>query len=592
MTSSAPGRTLALLVALLMMAVALARSAPSSFERLSQADLSNPDSYYNLVVLQDRTPEHGHRFIARDNAPYGSWVHWTEPYTWTLWQLHRPLRAAGLAEEPALRYAGGALSLLGMLALALFTALAVSSTGTRRTAMISGLALAACIPLHAYGNLLQITHHIFMLVPLAAAAACLLRRSILPRPGLDLLGGALLALGWWISPEAMPLIVGLVYLRIAARLQGAAPALWWLAPGLFGLTLLAWWLDPPPPTFPAWTLDRMSLAWLLLAGLLAAMPLVAEACLRRGLALGRSVAVMIAVSLGALLAWVLAVPEVRAGPAGLIPAELRTLWWNQIIELQAAHRPHQWMAYLGLPLAGALAAGYRAWRERSLWIAALAFMSLAYGLLGVWHLRMGAAAGIAGALAYGIGLAGLRGFGDVDETLPRRSQLRVFLLTLFPALQLAATVGLSSLWPPPPQEKHCSLASIAPVLQQIPQATFLAPVFSGSELLYRTHHRIITGPYHHNVEGLLDNYRAWLDTGTDQPPEIFARRSVGYVLGCTYYQNELRGSEGRRTLMERVADGDTPAWLQAQPWPAGTETEWRLYRVQPPAGSAIEEPRP
>lgn len=583
MTSSSPGRTLALLVATLMMAVALARSAPASLDRLAQADLSNPDSYYNLVVLLDRTPEHGHRFVARDNAPYGSWVHWTEPYTWTLWQLHRPLRAAGLAEEPALRYTGGALSLLGMLAVAFFTALAVSSVGTRRTAMISGLALAACIPLHSYGNLLQITHHVFMLVPLAAAAACLLRDRPAARPGLDLLGGALLALGWWISPEAMPFVVGLVYLRIAARLQGAAPALWLIAPGLFGVTLLAWWLDPPPPTFPAWTLDRMSLAWLLLAGLLASMPLLAEACLRRDLSPGTRLAVIATASLGAMLAWAWMVPDVSLGPTGLIPAELRTLWWDHIIELQPAREPVDWVAYFALPAAGAAAAGYRAWRERSLWLLALAFMALAYGLLGVWHLRMGAAAGVAGALAYGIGLRGLRGFGDANEALPWYGQVRVFLLTLLPALQLGAAAGLAWLSPPQPQDQHCSLAGVADSLQLIQPATFLAPVFSGSELLYRTHHRIITGPYHHNVEGLLDNYHAWLHTGTDSPPEIFARRGVGYVLGCTHYQNELRGREGQRTLMERVADGDVPPWLQAQPWPAGIETEWRLYRVGPPS---------
>lgn len=590
MTSSAPGRALALLVATLMMAVALARSAPTSFERLSQADLSNPDSYYNLVVLLDRTPEHGHRFVARDNAPYGSWVHWTEPYTWTLWQLHRPLRAAGLDEEPALRYAGGALSLLGMLAVTFFIALAVSQQGTRRTAMISGLALAACIPLHSYGNLLQITHHIFMLVPLAAAAACLLRGASAARPGLDLLGGALLALGWWISPEAMPFVVGLVYLRIAARLQGASPPLWLIAPGLFGVTLLAWWLDPPPPTFPPWTLDRMSLAWLLLAGLLASMPLLAEACMRRSLSLAGRAVTIVAASLGAMLAWAWAVPGVSSGPAGLIPAELKTLWWDHIIELQPAREPADWVAYFVLPAAGAVAAGYRAWRERSLWLAALAFMSLAYGLLGVWHLRMGAAAGVIGALAYGIGLGGLRGFGDTNETLSMRGQVRAFLLTLLPALQLGAAAGLAWLSPPHPQNPQCSLASVTDALQQIPPATILAPVFSGSELLYRTHHRIITGPYHHNVDGLLDNYRAWLYSGTDHPPEIFARRGVGYVLGCTQYQNELRGSEGRRTLMERVADEDVPPWLRLQPWPAGTETQWRLYRVQPSAASSPGAP--
>ncbi len=150
-----------------MLAV-LGRNMASQATDLTSADLPNPDSYYRLVILKDYTPETGFQFIARDNAPQGSWIHWSLPHTWTVWQLHRGLMAVGLEKNAALLWAGGGLTMLSMLLLAFFVALAVANVGSLRAAVVSALVLASSPPLFGYGQLVQITHHIFMLVPLAA----------------------------------------------------------------------------------------------------------------------------------------------------------------------------------------------------------------------------------------------------------------------------------------------------------------------------------------------------------------------------------------------------------------------------------------
>ncbi|MGH8446654.1 MAG: hypothetical protein ACREVL_15385, partial [Solimonas sp.] len=173
--------------------------------------------------------------------------------------------------------------------------------------------------------------------------------------------------------------------------------------------------------------------------------------------------------------------------------------------------------------------------------------------------------------------------------LPARAQLAGFLLALLGPLQLAAFVATALLWPSPAPMPRCSLAPVADALDGLPAATVLIGVFDGPELLYRTHHRVIAGPYHHNAPGILDNYHAWLDDSADggTAAAIVQRRGVAYVLGCTRFQSSLAGGDGRRTLARRVADGDVPPWLSPVAWPQGTVSDWRLYRVIEAQASAL-----
>lgn len=580
-----PGSVAAVLVAVVLVASVGAVQLRSTLPRLVETELHNPDSYYKLALLNDRESGQPFAFVARDNAPHGSWLHWSVPHSATVWQLHRLLRAAGVDKEPALRYAGAALTLLSMLAVALGLALAVLRTGTPRTAMLSGLTLAAAVPFHAYGRVLQITHHIFMLVPLAGAAACLLHGADRPRrPLLDLCGGLLLGLALWVSPETLPFVVGLSGVRVALRLQyPATSALWPVAAGLCAAVLLAWRLDPPPPGFSAWALDHVSLAYVALATALAAVLVVADVCAGRQWPLRLSLPVVVALAVGAAALWLLAVPGARDGPAGLVTARLQELFWDQIVELKPADRPSKWVAFLMLPLAAALLAGLRAWRRRELWVAALAVMALAYGVLGVWHVRMGAAAAVAAALALPVGAALLRGMDAAhDERLSRRDLVLALGVALLPHLQFVGYAALTRLEnaPPASDPSACRLQPVAAALNRLPPATILTALSSGPELLYRTHHRTIAGPYHHNLDGMLDNFDAWLDAGDGAAEAVVRRRGVAYVLACERFPPVLLGTGGRRTLAQRAASGDVPSWLQPVDWPAGVDTDWRLYRVR------------
>lgn len=569
-------------VAALMMLVTSFHSIKSGITALDSADLPNPDSYYKLVLLQDHSSLSDFGFVARDGAPAGSWSHWSLPHSWSVWQLHRGLTLMGADSRVALLWGGASLTVLCVVLLGMLLATSVARAGTQRAALVCTLMLASSLPLMAYGKFEQITHHIFMLVPLAGAMACLLR--VEARVAGAVFGGLLLGLALWISPETMPFVTGLIVVRAAMRLQhsGTAP-LWPTGAGLTAAALCGWLLDPPPPSFSMWALDHISLAWLSYAALVTALTVVVDVCVGRGMALRVTLSALVCLAGAAVVTWLLLVPGALAGPVGLIPAELKPLWWDNINELQPADTPLQFVAYFSVPLLGVVAAGHAAWRGRSLWLLALAAMALAYGALGVWHTRMGAAAALAGAFAFGVGISRLRVFADKDEQhFPVAQQVMAFLLSVAGPVQLGITAGLAVLENDERRGVDCPLAPVADALNALPPATVLAPVFSGPELLYRTHHRVISGPYHHNVAGILDNYRAWLDSGTGQAPEIVQRRKIEYVLGCTDYQRQLMAKPPARSLAQQAAAGDVPEWLEPVPWPNGVESNWRLYRVRAP----------
>ncbi|MEQ1438716.1 hypothetical protein AAG565_05070 [Fontimonas sp. SYSU GA230001] len=590
---------LAVAVAVGLVAIVCVLQFPTSVPRLQDAQLRNPDSYYKLVLLNDRVPGGSFSFVARDNAPDGNQLHWSMLHSATLWQLHRLLRVAGLEREPALRYAGAAVTFASMLAVALFVALALVRIGTPRAVAVSGLVLASSAALRGYGYIIQITHHIFMLVPLAAAAACLLQPPQQRRPWLDLCGGLSLGLALWISPETLPMVVGLAGVRSALRLQHPqSGALWPIAVGLLLMIMLGWTVDPPPAGFSRWALDHISLAYVVLAVLLAGLLLAADACVRQGWSLPRALAWMTVAALAGAALWLRVVPGVRDGPAGLIPEELRRLFWDHILELKPARGPEKFARYVLVPLCAGLIAALAAWKRRSLWLAALAMMSLGYAALAYWHIRMGAAAAVAAALAWSAAVATLRGMNaDDDATLTRRELAIALCVGLAPCLLMLTHTTLARLYPPLPWEMDLDLCNLQPVaaqLNRLPPATMLTALTRGPELLYRTHHRIVAGPYHHNVQGMLDNFRAWMDAGDGRAEEIVRRRGVDYVLGCVAFQHALRGQGAARTLAQRVADGDVPSWLEPMPWSAGTETGWRLYRVHladvpAPDGAAARE---
>lgn len=579
----------AILLSVTLMLAALLFTAARQVPDLMAAKFSNPDSYYKLVLLRDYTPQAGLEYMARDNAPHGSYLHWSVVHSWSMLEISRGLQFLGLGKETALLWAGGSLTLLSMLLLTVFVVRTVANQGGRLAALVTALVLVTSRPLFAYGQLVQLTHHIFMLVPLAAAACCFLRErldlSLGTHAAADFLGGGLIALALWISPETMPLVVALAAIRAALRLQTPqAGPVWPAALGLMVVLIAGWRVDPPPPTFTAWALDHISLAWLLLGLALASLLLLTDFLVSRKVRTSRAVAILTLAVIVEAACWLLAVPGARSGISALIPLELQPIWLDAINEMRSAKKPWEAVAWLFMPvLAGVLLLGV-AWRERSLWQALLALTTLAYAAMAFQHIRSGAPAAVAAALSYGVALTRMCGFAALRPSAEMTGrQWPAILLVLAPPLQMVLWLGLAA-WlintrasgadvrADPDSKGVCTIAEIAPRLNALPAGIILAPLDATPEILWRTHQRTVAGNYHHNIGGLRDYYRIWNSEAPDtQAQAALVRRGVNYLLACLPEGDMAKTKSS--SLMARVERGIDIPWLSHHE----TIGRWQLY---------------
>jgi len=525
----------ALAAAIFITLVMLTNNVFNQYDDLISANLPNPDSYYKLVLIKDYDPAHGIQFVARDNAPEGSWIHWSMPHTWTIMQLHKGLMLLGVDSDKALLLAGGGLTILSMLLLATLVSITILNIGSNLAAVLAVLALATSFPLFGYGQLVQITHHIYMLVPIAAACVCFFRKGMRTHKIYDFIGGALLGLAIWISPETMPLMLAVAAARAALQLQQKRPSwLWPAALGLMMTLISAWAIDPPPPTFQPWALDHISLAWLLFGALIATLMLVVDICVYQKLSFKSALLVLIIALALSGCAWLWIVPGALHGPSGLIPLELKALWWSKIKELQPVSTPSQWVAYLFVPALSGFWLVYIAWKERQLWLLILAFSTLAYSLLGVMHIRMGAASALISALALGICLSRVKilsSSGDPAKFPFHQKLFGTFIIILLPA-QAFIMVMLEGYNNKQPVDASCDWNELYERLAILPAGVVMLPLNKAPELLFKTHHYTVSGNYHHNVDGLLDVVRFFNSPKNEIAENIINKRAVKYIAYC------------------------------------------------------------
>lgn len=566
----------ALAAALLIMIVILAKNVVYQSDDLLNANLPNPDSYYKLVLIKDYSPNHGFQYIERDNAPEGSWIHWSIPHTWTILQFHKGLILLGVDSDKALLIAGGGLTLFSMFLLSIFLALAIANFKSPIVTVISGLTLVTSAPLMGYGQLVQITHHIFMLVPLVAAAACIFRVIENAHRGVDLLAGLLLGFALWVSPETMPVVLALSAIRAAIALQiKPAGVVWPMALGLLLMLVLAWLIDPPPPTFSAWALDHISFTWLLFGFFVAIILLCVDLINIRNISIGRAVLILSGLLVLLSMVWLVLVPGALNGPSGLIPTELKAIWWDQIQELKGVSQPSQWIAYLWLPLLGSLLLGYIAWRERSLWMIVLACSALIYGVLSANHIRMGAVATVMSALALCVAASKLSVFSANNKAdLSLKQQIFGLFLVVIAPLQVFIVMGLSEIEKGEENKFSCNFQDVVPYLDNMPSGTYLVNINDAPRLLFYTDSNVIAGNYHHNVSGVLDVYKLWRGVDENEVASILSKRKVSHVLGC--FPESAAYPE--KSLAWYVQSGTSSDLIEVIDFGA-TDLGWKLYGV-------------
>ncbi|HEY6917255.1 MAG TPA: AcrB/AcrD/AcrF family protein, partial [Allosphingosinicella sp.] len=243
------------------------------------------------------------------------------------------------------------------------------------------------------------------------------------------------------------------------------------------------------------------------------------------------------------------------------------------------------------PVAGLIGYATMLWRlrlepARLMPWAALAAPALVAALLLLWQMRAGAAAqllAVPGVTALALILipairarGGMlaRVFGTVLAFLLISGLGAQWLSVQFqkPDGKAMNAVNLAN--------RRCpTLAALRPIALQ-PKGYVLTFADLGPRLITVTHHDAVAGPYHRNVQAILDVQHAFRGSA-DAAHAIVARRGIDYVLICpNLSESTIYRTQAPKGFYVQLANGQVPAWLTPVALPA--DSPYRMWRVVKP----------
>jgi hypothetical protein len=630
--SAGPDRSLGWLILIPLACCALGQAmlALTGIVPVLDGSLADSDAYMRLArVLQ--LHDGGAWFDPREpriNPPEGHVQHWTRLLdalllagAWLLQPLlgfERALHVWGVLISPAL------------LALALVAiAWAATSALDRDSRLFACLALLTQPSVLAYTSVGRPDHHSLLLLLALTLVGLTARLAAAPQDRRSaILAGTVAALGIWVSPEAMTFVavslatLGLFWLGGTPGMARANRAYLLTTAAVLALALL---IERGPSDPFAVESDRLSIVHVVLFVLIAGFWVVisrgeragdgflaaAAAMLRQPRAaqsavadrgpgatpvIGRTVAALVGVTAVAAL-MLLCFPELRQGPLGRVDPLYARVRLQNIIEIQPLV-PAAWLAsgrvgetlarlievvgiaLFALPCLGVLLVrqsgpAWRFWATVAL--ALLLFVPLAFHQVR-WAIY--AEAFLVWPYAAGVGwlLCRLSAAADRAGVLLRPL---VILAALFWPLLVTAALPQQTI---ESAGRACPLDRLAMVLNRAAPTprTLLAYADYGSELLYRTPHRVLSIPNHRPQPGFAATWR--ILTGTDDRVvrAELARLGVDWVLLCpSRTERWLFAVEAAAgpTLYQRLADGEAPEWLRPVPLEADLAGAARLFEV-------------
>jgi len=504
--------------------------------------------------------------------------------------------------DKALYYAGFIVS-PAMMALALWALLWGSARILNRPGQVILVLVFAFQPnAHFFFTAARPDHHAMILLCFAAVLAFLARYVHHPDGENRTVAwaGVIAALGVWVSVESLTI-------ELFALL--ALGALWiftgqdhWLSAlrrftlaGALTLALALMVERPPVAWLTSEEYDRLSTLHTVLFALIA---LGVVAMVRSRSRLGTSAGARLA---GAVLAAAAAAAVMAAlypaffkGPFGAaMDPRLNTMWLDQISEFQPMFGTPQdtWVEvlFLFVPLGWALVWGVVTWlkpphapfHNRPLVVVLLLGLAL-FAPLSMMQARWGGYMGVALALPWTLLLVRVLDW-------PTRPLLRgpVFIAVAVGHMVLSYGYVMATQDPDeiaqniPPT---CPWREITPYLNSTAFApegpvTLLNTVHSGSELLYRTPHRVIGTPYHRNTRGILDTYTVLSGDNLSESRAILRARQVDFLVLCVDSSEErLMMRFNADSLMRRIVEDRAPAWLVKEPLPGDLAARFRVLR--------------
>lgn len=599
------------------------------YPEVLQGAQTDTDGYMRLVRVR-RLLEEGGWFdgsVPRLNWPQGEVLHWTRPLDLILVALAglaRPFAAPGTE----LVVAGAIVSPLLHLGLCLSAPWVVRPLVPGPARYLAMLTVLPQMGVIGYGNPGRADHHVLVFLLVFLAMGWWLRALHAPdRPRAPMLAGLAMALAVWVSPEGL-LALGVFFLSGAASwlLDGRrfVPANRRLAAGLLVGLALGLVVERPPWGWLAVEYDRLSVAHLAMAFVALAFWLVAGRLGEAresgpGLTAGWITRLGVA-GVGGVAALLLLrtfFPGFFQGPWAEADPALLHFWVSRTPELQplwpsSTSRIGPFLMHLLPALVVLPAVALWAWRDvdrgrRHLWL----FLVVGFVVLlpmAMAQVRLSGYQGLFAAAAMtelarrAASAAERWSRGTRTRSLARAGAMATVLLGPL-AVSVAAAAALS------PEATgarsrsddggSCALRVVLPVLDDpagfgASPRTVLTYLTFGPELLFRSEHRVLAGPYHRNTEGI----RAVLDFLAAEDPEVsrgIARdREVELVLLCPPLDGSALAFAPATSLYHRMLGGDLPGWLREIPLPMADLDGFRLLEVVDtgavPAGGGRETP--
>jgi hypothetical protein len=588
MSSSPRSSSRTLLVAVFFAAVACdLLMGWRSWAAVASGALFDPDSYVRLIRIRDGLAHGGFGYmLPGDAAGAGTEIYWSHLLDLVILLLAAPLRLF-LDSAAALHWAGvatGPLS-VGLLAASVTWAVRpLAATGWRWTAPLMTVLAPGVI---GYGALGVIHYHVPMAAIDVLTVGCAGRAAVGDGRAAAL-AGLCAAFGIWLSPESVPFALmafAALVLAWAARPSDArvtvAPARFGLA--MLGVTACALATDPPMRGIFAVEFDRISIAYLALAVLIAATGAGLAGLDRIDWRTRRRTLAGLLVSAAAGGAWLALFPAVLSGTGALMSPEQARAFFDSIVEMAPITDVSIMFLYLFAPALAVVFMAFSALRSRSLLRAYAALCALVLVLLGREHVRFAIYAQVMAAMTLPVALTefgtALARRPPLAAALARVGGFALFLLVPLVPAELGWTADTALARAAAPDS--CSLRDAIPLLAPYAGEVVLTSPNDVPELLYRTRVRTVGSLYHRGIAGFMRLRAAWRARPADEVPLEVLASGASYILICpSPHRSVLLAGLPQDTLLDRLDRGDVPSWLgRVDGFDDGT---YRLYRIARP----------
>ncbi len=599
-------------------------------------ELADTDAYMRLVRVLDLHAS-GDWFDARllrVNPPEGHVQHWTR-------LLDALLLGGAWLLQPVLGF-NTALHLWGVLISPVLLALAIVALDWATAPVLGRDArLFACLAfllqpsIQAYTIVGRPDHHSLLLTLFIVQLGLTLRLLLRPERRPALAAGAIAAISFWVSPEAVLAIattlgaLGLYWLQGDLRMSRVSRDFMLGTTATLALALVI----ERGPGLLVIEIDRLSVLhvtlfaaiagfWVLVARVertggaawaeraaradlsrpLRPFETTRQPAARRGLGKRLTVAVvgMAVIAAGMLTLF----PSLRAGPLGPVDPLYQRLRLQLIVEYQPL-----------IPGAWLRAGRFEEIAQRSIRIMGIALIALPYLLIRIGRSQAERRAWVAIALGlvvflpialdevhfgtYAQALLVIPYAACVAWLLERlagrlRPSLRQILRPLLLVAALFWPYGVADALPEASiatAAYACPIDQAAPVLTRLAGGapkTVLTFTDYAPPLLYKTPFRVLSIPNHRPQPGFATTYRILTALDPEAARAEVARHHIDWILLCPSAAEQRQFAHARddpRTLYRRLVDGAPPPWLRRVPLPPELADEISLFAVVPNPGA-------